>query len=457
MTTTDSRTVRIGGGLGYFGDDVTAPGRLIRTGRIDYLVMDFLAEVTMSILQKQLRKDPQKGFAGDILPVLRDCLVDALDREVTIVCNAGGVNPTACAEAVRALADELGVADRVSVASVGGDGLLERLPALRAAGQDLENLETGESFKIVADRMASANAYIGAEPVVEALRRGANVVVTGRVADPSLTVAVLRHEFGWAADDWDHLAAGTVAGHLIECGAHVTGGNHQAAWEAVPAMEDIGFPIVEVNAEGRIELGKPEGSGGLVDEQTTIEQLLYEIADPRAYLSPDVSADWTSIQLRQIGPDLVELDGIRGNTAPERLKVSATYEDGFSAATMFLYSAPDAVGRARKALDVIEKRIARLGLEIDEIHHDLIGTGAVHGQRTPKTFTDEPCEVVLRIAMRSRSRGDLARAVAELSTVFHGPPGKTNLLPGRARISENLGYWPTLVDRNHVKPEVTLL
>lgn len=451
-----SHTVRIGGGLGYWGDDVQAPGRLVRDGSIHYLVMDFLAEVTMSILRKQMRRDPTKGYATDIIAILRDNLVDAVDREVKIVCNAGGVNPASCAVAVRALAEELGVGDRVSVAAVLGDDILDRMSPLHSQGQAFRNMETGDVFETVADRMASANVYLGADPVVEALERGANVVVTGRVADPSLTVGVLRYEFGWASDDWDRLAAGTVAGHLIECGAHVTGGNHQAAWESVPAMDDIGFPIVEVDAEGRIRLGKVPGSGGLVDEQTTIEQLLYEIADPSAYLTPDVSADWTTISLRTLGPNLVELDGIKGHPAPARLKVSACYDDGFSASTLLLYSAPNAVGRARKAQEIIERRIGRLGLGIDESRSDFIGLGAVHEGRTPVTFDGTPNEVVLRVALRSSEKAALARAVAEISAVFHGPPGKTTLVPGRPRISENLSYWPTLIDRDLVKPEVTL-
>ena len=449
--------VRIGGGLGYWGDDTSAPGRLVRDGRIDYLVMDFLAEVTMSILQKQKSRDPAKGYATDVLGILRDVLPDAVARGVRIVCNAGGVNPVACAREVRSLANELGLGEQVKVAAIVGDDLLARLEELRSAGVELSNTETGKPFEDVAGRLACANAYIGADPVAEALQAGATVVVAGRVADPSLALGPLRYEFGWKSDDWDLLGAGIVAGHLIECGAHSTGGNHQAGWERVPAMEDIGFPIVEVDTSGRMVLGKTPDSGGLVDEQTAIEQLLYEIGDPRAYLTPDVSVDWTSFRVRQIGPDLVEVDGVRGNPAPETLKVSAAYADGFSASTLLLYSAPRAAARAHKAFEVLQARIARLNLDLEEIHSDLIGLGAVHGRRTPVTFQGEPCEVVLRVAIRSQSRADLQRAITELSTIFHGPPGKTNLLSGRSRISETLSYWPTLVPREFVKTEVVML
>jgi len=264
------------------------------------------------------------------------------------------------------------------------------------------------------------------------------------------------HEFGWKSDDWDLLAAGIVAGHLIECGAHATGGNHQAGWEHVPDMGDIGFPIVEVDPRGRIQLSKTPGSGGLVNEQTTIEQLLYEIGDPRAYLTPDVSVDFTSFSVREIGPDLVEIDGVRGNPRPATLKVSAAYADGYSTSSLYLYSAPRAVERAKKALEVLTFRINRLGVDIEPIHSDLIGLGAVHERRTPKTWHGELSEVVLRIGVRSRSRKDLQRVITEMSTIFHGPPGKTNLQSGRRRISETLSYWPTLVPRELVKTEVVM-
>ncbi|RHW26263.1 DUF1446 domain-containing protein [Nocardioides immobilis] len=451
-----TRAVRIGGGLGYWGDDTTAPGRLVREADLDYLVMDFLAEVTMSILSKQMGRNPDAGYASDILPILRDCLADAVEQEMKIVCNAGGMNPTGCARAVRELAVELGLGDAVTVAAVTGDDVLPQLADFAQRGVDLSNTETGEPYAAVADRLASANVYVGAESVVEALQQGANVIVTGRVADPSLTLGVLRFEHGWKDDDWDRLAAGIVAGHLIECGAHVTGGNHQAAWEHVPDMGDIGFPVVEVDADGRIELSKTPNSGGLVDEQTTIEQLLYEIGDPRAYLTPDVTADWTTMTVRQIGKDLVEITGVTGHPRPETLKVSASYDDGYSASSLMLYSAPDAVGRARKAKEILQFRLDRLDLDLDEVRWDFIGLGAVHERRTPRTYQGEPSEVVLRFAARSASRQALARAAVELSTVFHGPPGKTTLTAGRARPSSVLSYWPMLVPRELVSTSVEL-
>jgi len=451
------RGVRIGGGLGYWGDDTSAPGRLVREADIDYLVMDFLAEVTMSIMRKQMTRDPEGGYATDIIPILRDCLADAVDRDVRIVCNAGGMNPLGCAQAIRALAAEFGLGDAVVVAAVTGDDLMPRLEELLDRGVELSNTETGAPYSTVAGSLASANAYVGADPVVEALERGANVVVTGRLADPSLTLGALRYEYGWKDDEWDLLAAGTVAGHLIECGAHVTGGNHQAAWQDVPDMGDIGFPVVEVGVDGRIVLGKTPHSGGLVDEQTTIEQLLYEIGDPTAYLSPDVTSDWTTMSVREIGKDLVEITGVTGRPCPATLKVSAAYPDGYSMTSLFLYSAPDAPGRARKAQEILQFRIDRLALDIDEMRWDHIGLGAVHERRTPQTYTGEPCEVVLRFAARSASRAALKRVAVELSTVFHGPPGKTTLSPGRGRATEVLSYWPTLVPRELVLTSVELV
>lgn len=451
------RSVRVGGGMGYWGDDIAAPLRLVRDGDIDYLVMDFLAEVTMSILQKQKRRKPEAGYATDIVDVVRSVLPEAVERGVKIICNAGGVNPTACADAVLAVAEELGLADRVKVAAVLGDDLLDRVEELRAAGVALDNSETGQSLDEIDSSLASANAYIGAEPLVAALREGATIIVSGRVADPSLTLGALRYELGWKADDWDLLSAGIVAGHLVECGAHSTGGNHQAGWDRVPDMGDLGFPIVEVDETGRIVMSKVANSGGLVDRETVIEQLVYEIGDPHRYLTPDVSCDWTSFTVNDLGGDRVEIVGCTGAAAPETLKVSAAYPDGYSAVSMFLYSGPDAVGRARKALEIIEFRVHRLGLDLEPIHHDIIGLGAVHGRRTPQTWQGEASEVVLRVGFRGKDRSDVARAVTELSTVFHGPPGKTNLISGRAKVSETLSYWPTLIPRDLVKTEVIMV
>ncbi|KAA9164059.1 DUF1446 domain-containing protein [Amycolatopsis acidicola] len=447
------RTVRIGSGLGYWGDDTSAPGRQIRDSAIDYLVMDFLAEVTMSILQKQKQKDPERGYAGDIIRILRDALPDAVRRGVKIICNAGGVNPLACARAVRALTQELGLDDQVKIAAIVGDDLFGRVDELRGAGVTLENMETGEPFELVADRLVCANAYVGAAPIVEALEQGATIVIGGRLADPSLTLGPLMYEHGWTVQQHDHLAAGIVAGHLIECGAHSTGGNHQAGWQDVPDMGDIGFPVVEVDGSGRIVMSKTPGSGGLVSRETVIEQLVYEIGDPKAYLTPDVAVDFTTLTVEDLGGDHVEVTGATGRPRPETLKISAAYRDGFAANTMYLYSAPHAKQRAEKAKEILDHRIGRLGLALDEIRSDLIGLGAVHERRTPRIVSD-PCEVVLRYAVRSQSRAAVERAFVEASTVFHGPPGKTNLISGRPRVSEVLSYWPTLVPGKHVETKV---
>lgn len=453
MTGSD-KTVRIGGGLGYWGDDTTAAGRLVREAEIDYLIMDFLAEVTMSILQKQRRRDPSRGYAADVVDILREVLPDATARGVKIVCNAGGVNPLACADAIRALADELGLGSEVTIAAVVGDDLLDRIDELQGEGVSLANTETGEEFGGIRERLACANVYIGAASVREALDRGANVVIGGRIADPSLTLGPLMHEFDWAEDDWNRLAAGIVAGHLIECGAHSTGGNHQD-WQLVDGLEDVGFPIVEVDASGSILMTKTPNSGGRVSRETAIEQLLYEIGDPRRYLTPDVTVDFTGLSVEQDGTDRVRITGAIGTPSPETLKVSAAYTDGYAGNTLYLYSAPRARDRAEEAARILDFRIGRLGLNLTETRKDFIGTGAVHEGRTP-TSPDQPCEVVLRYAMRSPRREDLQRAFVAASTIFHGPPGKTNLVSGRPKVSEVLCYWPTVVPRAVIKPQVVM-
>jgi len=455
MTFGEARRIRIGGGLGYWGDDTSAPGRLVRDGDLDYLVMDFLAEVTMSILQKQKQRDPALGYAADVVGILRDVLPEAVRRGVKIVCNAGGVNPIACADRVRQVADELGLGDAVTVAAIVGDDLLGRVDELHTQGLTFANLETGADFDAIKGRLACANAYIGATSVRDALAAGANIVLGGRIADPSLTLGPLMFEHAWADSDWDRLAAGIIAGHLVECGAHSTGGNHQD-WQKVEGLEDVGFPIVEVAAEGEILMTKCPGTGGRVSRETVVEQLLYEIGDPTTYLTPDVTVDFTTLDVEELADGAVRVSGATGRAAPGTLKVSAAYSDGYSGNTLYLYSAPDALARARRAGEILDFRIGRLGLALTETRTDFIGAGAVHEGRTPHT-ADEPCEVVLRYAVKADTAEAVRRAFAEASTIFHGPPGKTNLISGRPKVTEVLSYWPTLVSREAVVPEVVIL
>src|SRR5918912_450405 len=272
--------IRIASGQGFWGDLLDAPVRQVEGGPIDYLMLDYLAEVTMSIMQKQRARDPRTGYARDFVPLMREILPACVERRVRVTANAGGVNPPACAAAVRDVARELGLAGRLRIGVVTGDDIMARLDELLARGIELRNMDTGAPLATVRERIQSANAYLGAWPLVEAFKRGAHVVITGRTTDTGLTLAPLIHEFGWRADDWDKLAAGTIAGHIIECGAQCSGGNCQYDWPSIPDLANVGFPLVEAAPDGTFVVTKHEGTGGRVSVQTVKEQLLYEMGDP---------------------------------------------------------------------------------------------------------------------------------------------------------------------------------
>ncbi len=450
-------TIRIGAGQAFWGDDITVPRWQVEQGDLDYLIMDFLAELTMSILQKQKLRDSRLGFAADIVPILRDTLPAAVATGTKIIANAGGVNPEACGRAVLEVARELDLGAAVRVAVVTGDDLLEQLPSLRAAG-GLAHLDTGAAFSSVADRVVSANAYLGSEPIRAALDAGATVVITGRCTDSALALGPLMHEFGWAADSWHLLAAGIVAGHLIECGAQATGGNHQAGWQHMAGLDRVGYPIVEVSPTGEIEFTKTPGGGGAVDRETTIEQLLYEIGDPAAYITPDVCVDWRQITIRDQGNDHVLVSvPAAGAPRPDTLKVSVTYADGYMTSLMLPYAAPDAVAKARAAQAIFEKKIARLGIDLDGYRADIFGCGAILGDRGPRPAS-EPVEVILRIAARSYDRAAIARLAIEVAPMHFGPAGLAGYIGGgRGKVSQVLNHWPALVDRSAVSPQMALL
>jgi len=333
-----SPTVRVAAGQGFWGDWLEAPYRQVTGGAIDYLMMDYLAEVTMSILQKQKTRDPTLGYAKDFVPLMERILPLLVERRIKVTANAGGVNPRACADAVAGAARRLGLAGKLRLGVVTGDDLLGRLDGLLARGHELKNLDTGRPLRDVRDRVLSANAYLGAWPVVEALRRGADVVITGRVTDTGLTLAPLIHAFDWKADAWDLLAAGTVAGHTIECGAQCSGGNCLVDWERIPDLAHVGYPIVEARPDGGFDITKHAGTGGRITVAGVTEQLVYEMGDPAEYITPDCIADFTTIRLAQAGKDRVRVSGIRGRPATDKLKVSIAYAYGYKAVGTLVYA-----------------------------------------------------------------------------------------------------------------------
>jgi len=449
-------TIRIASGQGFWGDLQRAPLDQARKGPIDYLVMDYLAEVTMSILQKQRLRDPRAGYARDFVEVVTELLPDIREKGFKVISNAGGVNPTACAEAIVENARQRGVTG-LKVAVVTGDDLMDRLDDLLAEGVGLKHMETGAPLSTVRDRVVSANAYLGAGPIVEALKRGADVVVTGRTTDTGLTLAPMIHEFGWAEDDWDRMAAGTVAGHILECGAQSSGGNF-TDWETVPNMAEIGFPIVEARPDGTFTVTKHAGTGGLVSTATVAEQLLYEIGDPRDYITPDCVADFTTIRLEQEAADRVRVHGVAGRPATEFLKVSAAYADGWKATSTLVYGWPDAAKKARAAARILKERLDNLGLSFDEFRAELIGLNALSERDDEMGREAELDEVMLRVAVRGQDHAAVEQFGREIAPlILTGPSAVTGFAGGRPKPSEVIAYWPALIPKAKVTPEVTVV
>jgi len=449
-----SRTVRVAGGQGFWGDWPEAPRRQVEGGPVDYLMLDYLAEVTMSILQKQKERDPAMGYARDFVDAMESVLTAVAERGVKVIANAGGVNPEACADAVQAMAVAAGRAGALRIGIVTGDNLLPRIDALLAAGHELRNMDTGEPLSVVRDRVIAANAYIGSVPIVEALARGANVVITGRSTDTALTMAPLRHEFGWGATEWDKLAAGIIAGHIIECGAQCSGGNCLHDWRNIPALADVGYPIVEGSADGTFVVTKHAGTGGRVSVPTVTEQLVYEMGDPHAYITPDVVADFTSIRLEDAGPDRVRVFGITGSPATDKLKVSIAYKSGYKAVGSLVYAWPDALEKAQLADRVLRERLDRLGLRFEKVLSEFVGASATHGPLAGDAGRHAP-EVQYRIGVRGADRKQVERFTREIiPLVLNGPPSVTGFAGGRPKVEEIVAYWPALVDKSVVQTHV---
>ena len=442
--------IRIANGQGFWGDWLEAPVRLVEQGPIDFLVLDYLAEVTMSILQKQKQEDPSLGYARDFPPLIGRLAKKIKERNIRVVANAGGVNPAACARAMLAAAPDL------KVAVVHGDDIFGRIDQLLAKGYEMRDMDTGEPIAKIRAQILSANAYIGAFPLAEALDTGAHVVIAGRSTDTALTLAPMVHTFGWRADDWDRLAAGTIAGHIIECGAQCSGGNCQVDWQNIPDMADVGYPIIEAEPDGTFVVTKHASAGGRVHSDTVKEQLLYELGDPKNYITPDCIADFTSIQLRDIGPDRVWVSGIRGGPRPPTLKLSISYTDGWKAIGTLVYSWPQAVEKARVADRIVRARLAALGLRFDEIYTELFGLNACNGGAAPPN--PDPPEIQLRIGVRGHDRKAVDRFTRELiPLVLNGPPGATGFGEGRPPVREIVAYWSSLIPREEISTSVEVV
>lgn len=411
------RPLRIGAGAGYAGDRIEPAIQLGERGELDYLVFECLAERTIALAQQEKAKDPSRGFDPLLVERMRAVLAICRARGVRIVTNAGAANPRAAARAVVEVARELGLRG-LRVAAVAGDDVLDLLPA------DTPLAETSGTLGELGSRVLSANAYIGAAPIVEALQAGADVVITGRAADPSLFLAPLVHELGWAMDDWTRLGRGTLVGHLLECAGQVTGGYFaDPGYKDVADLARLGFPLAEVDDDGTAVITKVAGSGGCVSEATCKEQLLYEIHDPARYFTPDVIADFSAVEVREVAPDRVRVSGARGHARPDTLKVSVGYRDGFVGEGQISYAGPGAVARARLALEVVAERLTIAGVALREARFELVGVEALHGPALAAS-APEPWELRARVAARVATLADAVRIGNEVEALYtNGPAG----------------------------------
>ncbi|WP_248745599.1 acyclic terpene utilization AtuA family protein [Pseudomonas sp. MWU12-2037] len=434
--------VRVGCASAFWGDTSSAAAQLVEGGRLDYLVFDYLAEVTMSIMAGARMKDPAAGYATDFVEVLRPLLGEIARQEIRVISNAGGVNPQACAAALQAACNTAGVPLKIAVLL--GDDLQPQLGQLAASG--IQEMFNGTALPA---HCVSTNAYLGAPGIAHALSLGADVVITGRVVDSALVSAALVHEFGWSWQDYDKLAQAALAGHIIECGAQCTGGNF-TDWREVPDYEHIGFPIVEVSADSHFVVSKPEGSGGLVTPLTVGEQLLYEIGDPRAYLLPDVICDFTRVRLVQQAANRVSVSGARGLPPTAQYKVCATYPDGFRCTASCLMAGIDAVAKARRVSQaILDKTSEMLGARgwppYSEVSSELLGSEATYG---PHGHRQDSREVVIKLAVRHPERQALllfSREIAQAATGM--APGLTGILGGRPTVSPLIRLFSFLIDK----------
>ncbi len=448
--------VRLGAGSGFWGDALDPAEELLARGELDYLSMDYLAELTMALLQRARLKDPREGYIPDLVPHMSSLLPLARRSGARIVCNGGGANPRGGATRVRELARERGLAG-TRVALIEGDDVLDRVDELLRAGVPLDNMDTGDrDFAAIRSRVVAANAYTDCTGIVEALAEGAHVVVAGRVSDNALYVGPIMHELGWRHDetDPDKIAAAITVGHVVECAAACTGGM-SSRFAEMPNMGRAGFPIVEFGSDGSAVITKLPHTGGRVDAFTIKEHLVYEIGDPGNYVMPDGVADFTRLRLAEIGPDRVRLSHMGGRGRPEMLKVIIGYQAGWIGEGMLFFPWPDALARARKARETLLERFERMGLEAEAMQFDLVGVNTLHGPAAPPAAGD-PNEVGLRVAVRTATRDEAEKVRRACTHLWIMGPGGTSFgTPMKPR--PVVAVWPTLIPRELVRQHVEIL
>ena len=445
--------IQIGNGQGFWGDSIDAPVNLVKDGPIDYLTLDYLAEVTLSIMQRQKLKNPNAGYARDFIDLVGRILPEITDKGVKVITNAGGVNPQSCRSELIQLAKSSGKEIKIGV--IQGDDIFPTLAELRKKGVSFENMDTGADFDSIMDKVYSANVYINSSTISDALDKGSQIVLAGRVSDPGLALGPCIYEFGWKDQDYDLLAAGTLAGHITECGAQCTGGNY-SRWQDVPNLANVGYPIIEMQPNGEFCITKHKNSGGLINRETIGEQVLYEMGDPNHYISPDVCVDFTSFRINDLGSNKVSISNVSGLAPTDTYKVSISYFAGYKATGQLTISGPNAYEKGQLTAEIIWKRLKNSGVTFEDTSTEYLGLSSCHGEIN--ALPSQINEVVLRLGVKDSDKNKVNRFGKEIAPVItSGPPGITGFSGGRPKAQEIIAYWPALIPKELVHTSVDVI
>ena len=448
------KVIKIANGQGFWGDSIEAPKRLIEGNEIDYLTLDYLAEVTMSIMQQQKLKNPKSGYATDFVDFIDSVAQKIINNNIKIITNAGGVNPIACKDALyNRISNKL--SRNLKVAIILGDDIYDNILDFHNKQHvPFENMDTSKNFNLIKNKICSANVYISCFTVAEALSKGADIVLAGRITDPGLVVGPCIYEFGWGEQDFDKLAQATVAGHIVECGAQCTGGNF-SHWHEVDDFAKLGYPIIKIDSDGTFNVCKEKMSSGIVNRYTVSEQILYELGNPKEYLSPDVTVDFTSFSIEEVSKNEVKVIGAKGAPPPQYLKVAISYFDGYKAHGQLTVSGPDALDKAKLVSNIIWSRLEKSGCKISDKRTEFLGVSSCFGDIL--SVPNQINEVVLRLGVRSYNKDKIIRFSKELAPIItSGPPGVTGFSGGRPKAKRIIGYWPSLINRNLIKTSVAV-
>jgi len=442
------KKIRIGGGQGFWGDSNDAAVHMIHEGDLNYMACDYLAELTLSIMQRQKLKNPQAGYARDFIKLLGECGREAYEKKIKIISNAGGMNIRGGVEAIAEQAKAQGLGG-YKIGYVTGDDILDKLPKFLEEGMTFPNMDDAGDFNEIKDKIVNANVYYGRQPIMDCIAQGADVVLTGRATDSAMFLAPLAYEFGWKDDDLDNLARGIMVGHLLECGGQGAGGNFDYDWRSVPDMDNLGFPIAEIT-ENSLHITKAPNCGGLISEQSCKEQFLYEVHDPANYITPDVTVDISRATIKNAGDNRVEIANIHGKPAPEKLKLCIGYHAGYRVTTYLSFAWPDAYEKARYAGEILMKKMKRKNMKYRDFRIDYLGLNALHlgCAEIDDDLLKKQNEVVLRMCFWCDDKKEAQKIIPEISPLqLNGPPG-ASFFGGRAHVQDVVALWPTLIDRS---------